>query len=305
MSDLVAAFRSGSRTLRQMPDRNLFNERLSQLIAEHFNEADRGRLKLVGSEGTQGLRAARARAGEAARQHFETGNKLLKSLPMDEGARKIARSSFLAQKAYYIYTRGQYARAVTLLRQAFALDLWLESKCGIDVLLMHRVQLLNNVMRVDARRGRWQTALALGATLLRYLEDPKDHSIRALSPPWNAGWLDRFDCIPRDVPGQAHAQIAAEQILVLERAERQQAGEREIAAALRAMLATGAESQVDGWMRFRLARLDPDKEDYFPAAISTVKRGSVPSAPLWYSVASDVTNLLRPGVCALANCHAT
>jgi tetratricopeptide (TPR) repeat protein len=305
MNDLILAFRTGSRTLRQMPDRDLFNERLSELIAEHFDDADRDGLRLVGSEGSQGLRAARARSAEAARQHFETGEKLLDTLPMSEGARKIARSAFLAQQAYYIYTTGRYPQSIALLSEAFSINLWLESECGIDVLIGHRIQLLNNFMRIEARRGRWQEAFALGGTLLRYLEDARDGSIRSLGSPWNEGWLDRIDFIPSDLLTNTHAQIAAEEILVLERAERQQASDREIASALRAMLATGANSQVDSWMRFRLARLSPDKEDYFAAAISAVKRGSVPSAPLWYSVARDVTNLLRPGVCALANCWAT
>jgi tetratricopeptide (TPR) repeat protein len=305
MNDLILAFHAGSRTLRQMPDRDLFNERLSQLIAEHFDDTDRAGLKLVGGEGAHGLRAARARSAETARQHFETGEKLLDTLPMSEGARKMARSAFLAQQAYYVYTKGRYAQSIALLSEAFSINLWLESKRGIDILLGHRIQLLNNVMRIEARRGRWQEALALGSTLLRYIEDPRDGSIRSLGPSWNKGWRDCLDFIPSDLSTNTHAQIAAEQVVVLDRAEEQQAGDREIASALRAMLSTGTKSQVDSWMRFRLARLSPDKEDYFPAAITAVKRGSVPSAPLWYSVAHDVTNLLRPGVCALANCRAT
>jgi hypothetical protein len=300
LRELILAFRVGSQISAPTLTRDLFNDRLNRMIAARCRECDRQALILIQSESSQGLNAARARKQESAGRHFATAHRLLETLPISEEAYLCAESSMCAQKAYFVYTRSRYEEAIRLIGRSFANDSRLERQFGFDILLMHRIQLLNNLMRIHAQRNKWREALALGAVVLRYLEDPTDSAIRSLEPPWNQGWSDTLDCIPIELVRATHAQIAREEVQVFHRVEDACKATQVSLDALSLFAPRGTATQIESWMNFQIIRLHPSRGDYLAAASSVLRRGRMPSDPLWRSVASHVTQMLRPGLCMQA-----
>jgi hypothetical protein len=176
----------------------------------------------------------------------------------------------------------------------------LETQHGLDILRMHRTQLLNNLMRIEARRENWCKALGLGSALLRHLEDPDDPAIRALSPPWNQGWSVGLEGIPPDLLCAMHAQVAREEVQVFHRAQHSGTTAEDIFGVFDNATSRRSTTQIGRWTDFQIVRSDPDRGDYFSAASLILRHGSVPSEPLWRSVANEVTRLLRPGLCIQA-----
>lgn len=300
LAELIHAFRVGSQISRPTLTRDLFNERLTEIVMARLGECDRQALISIQNEGSKGLNAARSRKEELAQHHFMAAQQLLETLPICSVAYLCAESFVCAQKAYFIYTQNQYKDAITLIERSFSNDTLLELQYDLDILLMHRVQLINNLMRIEARRNNWQEALALGTALLRYLEDPRDRAVRSLAPPWDRGWSDNLGFIPTELVRATHAQIAREEVQVFHRAEAACKSALEPLGALSSLSPPEAATQIESWMNFQITRLDPGRGDYLSAASSVLRRGSMPSEPLWWSVANDVTRMLRPGLCVQA-----
>jgi hypothetical protein len=298
LTELVKAFRLGSQISRQILNRDLFNERLTVLVTAHLGDHDRQALIQIQREGSQGLLAARLRAADAARNHFETGERLLAALPMNHEAQLCAESFFCAQKAYFAYTENRYQDSTALIRRAFENDMILEMRYGLEILLMHRVQLVNNLMRIEARRGNWREALVLGGLLLQYLEDPEDRAVRKLPKPWNQEWRGDLESIPAELLGAMHAQIAGEEVQIFRRVQSALRTVDDIAGIFDC--SSPARTQIGRWRDFQIIRVDPGRGDFVSAASALLRNGCVPSEPLWRSVATDVISLLRPGLCSLA-----
>lgn len=299
LADLILAFRVGSQISRPLLDRDVFNERLTEMVAALLRECDRQALILIQSEGSRGLIAARSRNVELAQHHFAAAQRLLETLPRSDEAHLCAESFVCAQQAYFVYTQNRYEEAMTLIERSFANDRLLELQYGLDILLMHRIQLLNNLMRIEARRNNWREALTLGAALLRYLEAPRDGVLGSLPPPWHQAWSDTLDHIPVELVRASHAQIAREEVQVFHRADTECKATYEFLDAL-SLNTPELTNQIEGWINFQIVRLNPDRGDYFSAATSVLRRGRMPSEPLWLSVANDVTRMLRPGLCIQA-----
>jgi hypothetical protein len=300
LQELISAFREGSQAKSRISTRDLFNERLAELSAARFDQRDQQMLSLIRRVGAEGLHAARARQREVASEHFQRGEAMLQELLLDPAARALAESFLFAQKAYLLYTQQQYPSALTLLERSFSNDVLLESQHGISILRMHRIQLLNNYMRVEAGRENWQKALTLGCILLQYLEDPKNDTIRTLEPPWHAAWSDTNSDVPADLLATMHHQIAGEEVMILNRALLRGAAVDDVATALRASMPAPTSTQVGRWAEFQLARIGIQETDYCSAASAIIRLGRIPSAPLWRSVADDVIRCLRPSMCGLA-----
>jgi hypothetical protein len=138
--------------------------------------------------------------------------------------------------------------------------------------------------------------LAISSALLTHLEVPTSNSLSNLPPPWMEGWSDRLRDLPVTLVQRMHAQIAAEQVRVLERVTSGPVEDHAIAGALGSILNEGDSSQEGLWLVFQLERFElrsRDNSSIFEAATTLLRRGAVPSAPLWTSVAEYVLSLLK------------
>jgi hypothetical protein len=290
---LMSACRQGVNKYPQIPSEDIFNARLEALVATRFNSRDRRCLARVEIEGSRGLVSARRRDAEAARVHFAAGRRLLATLKFGSHAAKLAESMFFAQQAYELYVRRRFANALAMLERSFVNDLALEEELGFDILKIHRIQLLGNWMRLEEERGHWRRGVELGIMQLQYLEAPDAGIFRSLPPPWNRGWNGRHNNIPLELIAKMHRQTSAQTISLFAgtmAAEPSSSGiSRVISHAMRRGRTT---TQIGRWLTFQSARLNKSAEECCRAASAGLRRGSIPSSPLWLSIAEDVEALL-------------
>lgn len=292
LNQLIVACRAGAGKYTQTPAKDLFNIRLDRLISKQFSARDRECLRLIQAEGSSGLLAARRRSMKIAQSHFTAGQKVLSECKMTPRARKLAESILFPQKAYELYVRGQFSNAAKFLRQSFVSDLALEADTAYSLLAMHRIQVLNNLMRVELRRGRWRQGIVLGVRLLQYLQAPDAKTFRALPSPWNCGWSWRLARIPAGLVANMHAQIAAETVSLFQDALAAVPPSQIKAAMSYATRLVSAETQIGRWVDFQLARFGKPVDACCFAASAVLRHGSVPSAPLWLSVAQYMQTAL-------------
>jgi hypothetical protein len=293
LNDLISACRSGAEIRAQIPTQDLFHERLGELVASRFSLSDVKRFDRITTEGYSGLLAARQRDAATAGTHFATAERLLAKSKLSTQARKLVESMFFAQKAYELYVRHQFSDALGLLRQSFAIDLDLESDDGFNILIMHRIQLLNNWMRIEERRGRWRRGLALGIKQLHYLEAPDAEIFRSLPPPWNRGWNNHLSDIPAGLIGKMHAQIAAETASLFQDVIAGQTSPMINRSIARAVRSVSPKTQIGRWLDFQSARFNKTIDECCFAASAAVRHGSVPSSPLWLSIVKYMEALLE------------
>ena len=289
LTELISACRLGSNKYTEIATRDIFHGRLAEVIETEFSLCDRKNIERIQTEGSSGLLAARARNERVARAHFVAGQRLFATLKLSRRAHKLAESMFFAQKAYDLYVRSQFSNAIKLLQRAYVNDLALEAEPGFGLLAMHRIQLVNNWMRVEAQRGRWQQALALGISQLQYLEAPEQKIFRSLPPPWNRGWNRQLRRIPEDLKWKMHAQGAAETVSLFQDVLAAQKTSAEISdVILRAAKLGSTGTQIGRWIDFQVTRLNKSLDECCFAAGVALRYGCVPSSPLWLSVAEYI-----------------
>ena len=262
---------------------DLFDELILRRI-DGFDKRDKVAFRYVQDLGFKGLLATRASNYDVAQEHFDRANRLLRKLISLE-ARMLAHSILDAEFAYFCYRQEQFHRSISFLEQSFGNDLQLEQQYGYHELQLHRIQLLNNLMRIHRRQDCFSEALKLGNSLLTYLEMPETSELSHLPHPWEQGWSDGLSGVPDELVTRMHAQIARDQLLALEKALSVGLAKLALIDALQSITLRASSSQAGLWLQFQLARLDPAFGDHRVMAYALLRRGASPSEPLWRSVA--------------------
>jgi hypothetical protein len=278
---LALACRRGAEALPTLAEVDIFNTRLAEIVAERLDVCDRAGVEVVLAEGEAALNLTRRGLSDEAAAGFQAARRRLALAPLGRTARWLAESLLCAQEAYFEYRHGRFDRALARLSAAYRRDLLLE-RAGFAVLAIHRVQLANNRMRLERRRGRLAEALALGSELLHYLERPGEPPSQSLPAAWRGAWIDHRLAGPPELAADMHRQIAREQAATLEALEAR--APADAAAALRRLNA-GRPSQASRWSDFHIARLTGSDRARHAAAYEILVAGPKPSAPLWRSVA--------------------
>jgi hypothetical protein len=302
LEEIVSACRGSHRSGAAEPYREWFDELLAAHTRLRLDDRERGSLGAIEVEGRSGLIRARAGRHPDAEDHFRRAQRLLEILPLGDEARALGESMLGAQRAYCYYRLGDDARARSLLERSFALDVLLDEQHGYHVLHMHRIQLVHNMIRIDARRGRWRTALSVAHAVLAYLEAPTRTELRALPSPWCLGWSGAFaHALPGNLVRAMHAQIAEELAQMVAEVAAAGTPPEEISATLASVGAPPFNGQVDEWIEFQRARFDTDHRDPLAALLPLLRRGAEPSAPLWVSAAKAALALLQNAFHGLAS----
>ncbi len=183
---LFKAYRQG--LLKQLPAAEYrspsFDFLLKQVVCLKLPVHRRVIVCKIWRSGYDGLRLARAGRLEEASEFFDRCWEDLAQARDSRRAHLLAKAPLEAAHAYLEYKRGQPALARSRIFSAMDADLELESDDDDFILLeMHRLQLAQNLMRIDLRSGEPQRALRLAGQILAYTEGfidtlPVHHSWR-------------------------------------------------------------------------------------------------------------------------------
>lgn len=146
------------------------DESLSRLMGTRLPSTDRLLINKFSNARQRGLLASRRGDLNAAESAFTAARLLLKLNKLsDEGS--LFYQSFLEQaEAYLDYRRGEFEQARNRIYQALEISVILEEKYGYEIVLFGRIQLVHNLVRIDAACMELHRAIKLAFQILGYLE---------------------------------------------------------------------------------------------------------------------------------------
>lgn len=168
---------------RRQPARlSAVDDQLKTLLAARCTSAELLRYDRFKQQRREGLKAAREGRFSAARSDLNIARRCLREIDTVE-VRLVGASSYLAALAYLQYQQRRPVQARRLVEQALTIDVRLENEFAIDIIYAHRIQLVHNLVRVEARFGTVQGATDLGMAVLEQLEGRVDAG--PTSHPWD------------------------------------------------------------------------------------------------------------------------
>lgn len=158
------------------------DDQLKELLAARCTRGELLHYDRFKQQRREGLKAAREDRFSAARSDLNSARRSLRKIDTTE-VRLVGASSYLAALAYLQYRQSKPAQARRLVEHALAIDVRLENEFALGIMYAHRIQLVHNLVRVEARFGTARGAIDLGVALLEQLEGRIDAS--PTSHPWD------------------------------------------------------------------------------------------------------------------------
>jgi len=181
--------------------------RLEADVRNHLRPLEMTLLKACFAAESKGLGAARSKHVQVAMacRYFGEARMACASSQLSEEGRMFARSSLAAAEAYLDYRCDDFDRAQERLCESLAADEILETTYGHSILHVHRLHIVNNLIRVEVQRGNVEGALDLAARLLCYMQGASDDG------PTPGRWGKSYrDALPRETLSAMFVQVIGE-----------------------------------------------------------------------------------------------
>ena len=267
-----------------------FRRNLETIIHTHLPMKEYLLLRKYSEAQRQGLLAARRGDLAAADQLFAEANVLLDLEKPSLECSLLCKSFQGAAEAYLDYRRSDFDKAIARIYEVLAIDLVLEEKYGYAILHLHRIQLLHNLMRVEARRAHLEEAINLGYQLLDYLEGKSE----AL-PIFEAWDSMRVTSLPLQLVEGMFAQITEEIAVILTGKERWIARDLFTGALHHTQVEVADNCYLHPrchlWFRAKQAFVDNDLTTFLELASQFLIDGRGEIGLLWYRLVLDVAIL--------------
>jgi hypothetical protein len=234
---------------------------------------------------TQGFEAAVLGKSDAASRAFDIAETILKSNPLFYESRLLCTSFLRAAAAYLDYSLKDFDSARTKLLEAIECDDVLETQFGYSTLHIHRVHLVENIMRLEFQAGRPLEALSLARSLLLYLAGTTPE----LPAPGNWGQA-RLSRISPEIVSSKFAGITAGVAHFLAHLDAPTA--RRFFYFVNPNCDSGKQEychpQAMEWFAIKNAFCDAQHLDFLSRASEFLVKGPQAVAGLWSAVALDV-----------------
>ncbi len=119
---------------------------------------------------TKGLNAARQGDLIKAEQHFKMARTRLQLDKLSAQTSLLVKSSLERSEAYLDYRLGDFDKARNRTFEILETYVFLEREYGYEILFLRRIQLLCNLVQLEAGCMRYEYAIKLASQLLSYLE---------------------------------------------------------------------------------------------------------------------------------------
>lgn len=238
----------------------------------------------------RGLLAARRGQIAMADQSFGEARAILRSRKLSLESDLICRSFQAAAEAYLDYRRRAVDQARNRVHEALAIDVVLEGEYGYDILHLHRIQLVHNLMRIDAGCMHFEDAIDLGCRLLNYLEGGPE--ILPGPGPWGS---THIRSLPPEIVTAMFGQVTGEVALVLAGKGRDDARDLFAVVAPHAQLEATSNChhypQAHAWFQVKQAFVGDDVARFLNRSSQFFADGRGDTPLLWYATAVDLAGL--------------
>jgi hypothetical protein len=235
---------------------------------------------------TRGLEAARQQQKLEACRCFGLARVLCGSPMLSVEGRLLCQSSLETAEAYLDYRLGDFEQAQSRLHQALASDSILEEEFGYKLLHVHRLHLINNLIRLEVQRKRLADAMELAGRLLSYLEGQSE----SLPAPgsWSSGHLALQ---PPEMIAGIFAQTCSEvgRALADLRTETARGALEILLCNIDLESAAGRwEPQARLWLQTKRAFVSGNSRGFLQLCAALLAEGPAIAPTLWYTTAVDL-----------------
>lgn len=269
---------------------DLFSHKLQILSENRIPLADKLLMHKFNNARERGLLATRRGDFVTAERVFAAARVLLQLNKLSpEGS--LLYQSFLEQaEAYLNYRRGDFDQAHNRTSEALAIDMVLEDEYGYHILLIHRIQLVHNLARIDARCMYLERAIELACQILSYLEG----ALEVLPIPGTWGY-ERVLRQPPELVAAMFAQVTSELALILA-GKNCQIGHDLFAVSstnlqLQANSTCHSHPQAYAWLLIKQAFINNDITTFLDRASQFLAEGRADTSLLWYATVIDLIAL--------------
>ncbi|WP_427158662.1 hypothetical protein ACQFX9_22570 [Aliinostoc sp. HNIBRCY26] len=191
-----------------------------------------------------------------------------------------------AAEAYLDYRRGNFEQAWSNITEAIIIDAMLETEFGYKILFAHRLHLVQNLVRSEARGQRLEKALQLGSQLLSYLQGKSENL------PFPVAWdVDTIATLPPEVISITFTLVTTEIALALAGKNHQAVQELwkiivnriDLTVDDRPIIAPSAY----GWLRMKQALFNDSLSSAIEVLSEFLRAGRGKTPLLWYAAVID------------------
>lgn len=262
----------------------LFTDSVEETIQQLWPQNERVEFEVVLSDIREGLRWARKGELTLAADSFASARERVAA---SDGFRQrtLLVNSFLeAAEGYLQYRLGHWSKAKLCVCAALEADCELECLYGFNILQIHRIQLLQNLIRAHTRSGHLDQAMDLAGQVFQYF----DETIETL--PVGSHWSHRrMATVPLELRLAMEAEIGCEVARAL-------AG-HDSSRALRLFRRvtfpahsrdTQRQPRLLAWAKTKEAFLTGDTEAFLECCASFLPAGREDTPVFWYATVVDL-----------------
>ncbi|MBW4428467.1 MAG: hypothetical protein KME50_29580 [Nostoc desertorum CM1-VF14] len=278
-TDQITNNPSGSlvKELQTLPETRL--PLIDQLLIRRFENAR-----------TRGLIATRQENFSAAERFFAVARMPLQRYEFSAEGSLLYKSYLCQAEAYLDYRRGDFEQARSRTFEALAIDIALEEEHGYEPLVLHRIQLVHNLVRIDARCMHLERAIELACQILNYL----DGELELLPIPGSWGY-ERVKRQSPELVAAMFAQVTNEIAIILAGRNRQLACDLFVVACshlqLQANSSSHYHSRAHAWLLVKQAFVNNDVAAFLELASYFLGEGRSDTPLLWYATVIDLVAL--------------
>jgi hypothetical protein len=199
--------------------------------------------------------------------------------------------SLLEQSQSYLdYRRGDFDQARERVLEAIKNDAVLEEEYGYDILFLHRIHLVHNLVRIDARSMSFKDAIELACNILNYLQGSSNNLPIPVS--WGNERVNRQS--PEHI-ATMFAAIISEIAIILAGQKRHMAHELFAIISNSIQLENNHESycypSASSWLLVKQAFINHDFTNFLKLASDFLALGCADTPLLWYATIIDLLSV--------------
>lgn len=271
---------------------DLFNSKLQTLMETSLPPIDILLISRFKNARDRGLLAARRGDLVSSERLFAAARVPLQLDMFSREGKLLYKSSVDQSEAYLDYRRGDFDRARKRTAEALELNVVLEEEYGYEILHLHGVELVRNLVRIYARCMCFDRAIELACQILCYLEGTLE--ILPIPGLWD---YERVVRQPPELVAVMFAEVTADVALIL-------AGKsRQIDHDLFAVASANMQLQVNdnchwhlpsyAWLLVKQAFVINDIATFLERASHFLAEGRADTPLLWYATVVDLVTLCK------------
>mgnify|MGYP000678064456 CR=1 FL=1 len=271
---------------------NLLSHKLQTLIKTRLPVTDQLLMHRFRGARIRGLMAARGGDLVRAEQLFVAARALLELNKLSPEGTLLYKSFQQKAESYLDYLRGDFDQARKRTTEALEINVVLEEEYGYELLFLDRIQLVHNLVRIDARCMCFERAIELACQILSYLEGAS----KVLSNPDLRGYEFVAHQSPELVAAM-FAQVTSEIALILAGKNRQVDRDLFAVASTNLQLQTNSNCHCHprsyAWLLVKQAFVSNDIVMFLERASHFLAGGRSDTPLLWYATVIDLVALCK------------